>query len=154
MVVILSHTAVGLGSAGQICAYIVQWPVALLFWLSKLENMVELTMISSFLHAKKSKGCKEVDEVHMSFWEQENTARWAHSVAANKLILPFNVFCHKLLPSSGNQMTCSIKCFRPAIPFRFLFSSSRQVLIPAQTWLSPSLCLSLQCYLSPQFQTP
>lgn len=152
--VTLSHRAVGLGSAGQICACIVQWPVVLLFWLSKLENMVELIMIFSFPHAEKSRGCREMAQVHMSLWEQGNPARWAHSVTANKLILPFCVFCHKLLPSSGNQTSCSIKCFRPVIPFRFLLSSSRQVLIPAQTWLSPCLCLSLQCYLSPHFQMP
>lgn len=152
--VIPSHTAGGLWSASQICLKIVQWPVVLLFWLSKLENMVELTMIFSFPHAEKCRGCREVAQVHMWFWEQGNTARQAHSVTANKLILPSNVFCHKLLPSSGNQMSSSIKCFRLVIPFSFLFSSSRKDLIPAQTWLSPSLCLSLQCYLSPHFQMP
>lgn len=152
MMVTPLHTAVGLGSAGQICACIVQWPVVLLFWLSTLENMVELILIFSFPHAEKSRGCRGMAQVHMSFWEQGNAARRAHSVTANKIILPFNIFGHKLLPSSENQTSCSIKCFRPVIPFRFLFSSSRQALIPAQTWLSPSLCLSLQCYLSPHFQ--
>lgn len=86
---------------------------------------------------RKAEGAEK--QLKFTFWEQGNTARWAHSVTANKPVLPFNIFCHKLLPSSGNQMSCSIKCFRPVIPFRFLFGSSRQVLVPAQTWLSPSL---------------
>lgn len=70
-----SHTAVRLGSAGQICASTVQWPVLLLFWLSKPENTMELIMIFSFPHAEKSRGCREMAQVHMSFWEQGNTGQ-------------------------------------------------------------------------------
>lgn len=164
--VIPSRTAVGLGSAGQLCVYMAQCPAVLVFWLSKLENTVELTMIFSCPLAKKSRGCREVVHVHASSWEQGITAR-SHSTFCDcwnslltREILPLmhsSASCFSQsarLPSSAKQMSCSIKCFRPVIPFRVLFSSSRQVLVPVQTWLSLSLCLSLQCYLSPHFEMP